>query len=87
MKPIFESRAVGVTSTGLSIPPTIDLLLSALRDAAAAERLFREALSDPSHPQHRVINTDKASLNGSAIAAVKAEGTCAAAVGIERRNI
>jgi transposase, IS6 family len=60
-----------IDSTGA----TIDFLLSALRDAAAAERLFREALSDPSHPQPRIINTDKARLYGSAIAAVKAEGT------------
>ena len=60
-----------IDSTGA----TMDFLLSALRDAAAAERLFRKALSDPSHPKPRVINTDKASLYGSAIAAVKAEGT------------
>jgi transposase-like protein len=60
-----------IDSTGA----TIDFLLSALRDAAAAMRLFRKALSDPSHPQPRVINTDKACLYGSAIAAVKAEGT------------
>ena len=60
-----------INSTGA----TIDFLLSALRNAAAAERLFGEALSDPSHPQPRVINTDKAPLYGSAIAAVKAEGT------------
>jgi IS6 family transposase len=60
-----------IDSTGA----TIDFLLSALRDAAAAKRLFRMALSDPSHPQPRVINTDKACLYGSAIAAVKAEGT------------
>jgi hypothetical protein len=46
-----------------------------LRDAAAAERLFRQALSDPSHPQTRVINTDKARLYDSAITAVKKEGT------------
>ena len=39
---------------------TIDFLLSALRDAAAAKRLFRKALSEPSHPQLRVINTDQA---------------------------
>jgi IS6 family transposase len=52
----------------------IDFLLSALRDAAAAQRLFRQALCDSSHPQPRVINTDKARLYGSAIAAVKAEG-------------
>jgi IS6 family transposase len=53
---------------------TIDFLLSALRAAAAAKRLFREALGDSSHPQPRVINTDKACLYDSAIAAVKAEG-------------
>src|SRR6266403_5738279 len=60
-----------IDSTGA----TIDFLLSALRDAAAATHLFRQALSDPAHPQPRVINTDKARLYGSAIAAVKAEGT------------
>jgi IS6 family transposase len=58
-------------STGV----TIDFLLSAMRDAAAAERLFRKALSDPSHSQPRVINTDKSRLYDSAIAVVKAEGT------------
>ena len=46
-----------------------------LRYAAAAKRLFRQALSAPSHPQPRVINTDQARLYGSAIPAVKAEGT------------
>src|ERR1700724_1968941 len=60
-----------VDSTGA----TIDFLLSALRDAAAAKRLFRNALSDSSHPQPRVINTDQARLYGSAIAGVKEEGT------------
>ena len=59
-----------IDSTGA----TIDFLLSALRDAAAAKRLFRQALSDPSHPQPRVINTDQARLYGAAIPAVKAEG-------------
>jgi transposase-like protein len=68
-------------------PPsaTIDFLLSALRDAAAAKRLFRKALSDPSHQQPRVINTDQARLNGSAIAGVKAEGALRAAA-IDRSN-
>jgi hypothetical protein len=60
-----------IDSTGA----TIGFLLSALRDAAAAKRLFRQALSDPSHLQPRVINTDKARLYGSTIAAVKEEGT------------
>jgi transposase-like protein len=60
-----------IDSTGA----TIDFLLSALRDAAAAQRLFRQALSDPLHPQPRVINPDKARRYCSAIAAVKNEGT------------
>ena len=54
---------------------TIDFLLAALRDAAAAKRLFRKALQEPSHPQPRVINIDQVLLYGSAIAGVKAEGT------------
>ena len=54
---------------------TIDFLLSAWRDAEAAKRLFRKALSDPSHPQPRVINTDQAPIYGSAIPDIKKEGT------------
>jgi IS6 family transposase len=54
---------------------TIDFLLSALQDAGAAKCLFRRALSDPSHPQPRLINTDKARLYCAAIADLKAEGT------------
>ena len=50
---------------------TIDFLLSAFRDADAAKRLFRKALSHPSHPQPRVINTDRAPIYGSAIPDIK----------------
>ena len=53
---------------------TIDFVLSGWRDAATATRLFRKALTDPSHPQPRVINTDQARLYGSAIAGVKKAG-------------
>ena len=53
---------------------TIDFLLSAFHDAAAAKRLFRKALSDLSHPQPRVINTDKAPIYKSAIHALKERG-------------
>jgi IS6 family transposase len=60
-----------IDSTGA----TIDFVLSAWRDAAPDERSFREALSDRSHPQSRIINTDKARLYDSAIAVVKAGGT------------
>jgi IS6 family transposase len=54
---------------------TIDFLLSALRDADAAKRPFRNALTDLSHPQPRVINTDLAPIYGAAIADIKKEGT------------
>jgi len=54
---------------------TIDFLLSALRDAEAAKRLFRKALSNSSYPQPRVINTDLAPISGSAIPDIKKEGT------------
>jgi IS6 family transposase len=54
---------------------TIDFLLSTFRDADAAKRLFRKALSDRSHPQPRVINTDLAPIYTSAIPAIKKEGT------------
>ena len=59
-----------IDSTGA----TINFVLSGLRDAATATRLFRKALTDPSHPQPRVINTDQARLYGSAISGVKKEG-------------
>ena len=63
-------------SAGQTAPPPQGLhATTPLRNAAAAKRLFRQALSAPSHPQPRVINTDQARLYGSAIPAVKAEGT------------
>ena len=45
-----------------------------LRDAAAAKHLFRKALTDPPHPQPRIINTDPARLYYSAISGVQKEG-------------
>jgi IS6 family transposase len=53
---------------------TIDFLLSRSRDADAAKRLFRKALRHASHPQPRVINTDRAPIYGSAIPDTKEEG-------------
>ena len=38
---------------------TIDFLLSAKRDAEAAERFLAKALGGENHPEPRVINTDK----------------------------
>jgi IS6 family transposase len=43
-----------VDSTGA----TIDFLLSARRDAAAAKRFFQKALQSLGHPRPRVINVD-----------------------------
>ena len=59
-----------IDSTGA----TIDFVLSGLRNAATAKRLFRKALTDPSHPQPRAINTDQARLYGTEISGVKKEG-------------
>ena len=49
----YLSRALD--STGA----TINFVLSGWRDAGAATRLFRKALTDPSHPPPRVINTTR----------------------------
>jgi transposase-like protein len=62
---------------------TIDFQLAAFRDADAAKRLFRKALSDQSHPQARVINTDLAPIYSAAIRATKKE-LSAVAVGTDR---
>ena len=60
-----------IDSTGA----TIDFVLSRLRDAATAKRLFRKALTNLSHRQPRVINTDQSRLYGAAISGVKQEGS------------
>src|SRR6202140_3974837 len=49
---VYLYRAVDSTGT------TIDFLLSARRDAAAAKRFFQKALRAPGHPRPRVINVD-----------------------------
>src|SRR4051812_9863870 len=60
-----------VDSTG----QTIDFLLTAKRDSAAAKRFFRKALSSPGNPVPRVINVDKDRAYPAAVAALKTEGT------------
>jgi transposase, IS6 family len=57
-----------VDSTGA----TIDFLLSAKRDAAAAERFLTKALGGENHPAPRVINTDKHAAYPPAIVELKA---------------
>ena len=60
-----------VDSTGA----TIDFLLSARRDAAAAKRFFQKALRSLGHPRPRVINVDKNPAYPAAVEALKAEGS------------
>jgi IS6 family transposase len=53
---------------------TIDFLLSAKRDAAAAERFLAKALDRENDPALRVINTDKHAGYPPAIVELKADG-------------
>jgi IS6 family transposase len=55
---------------------TIDFLLSAKRDAAAAERFLTKALGGENHPAPRV-NTDKHATYPPAIAGLQAAGDLA----------
>jgi transposase, IS6 family len=59
-----------VDSTGA----TLDFLLSAKQDAAAAKRFLAKALGGASHPVPRVINTDKHAAYPPAIVELKADG-------------
>src|ERR1700737_2406111 len=52
---------------------TIDFLLSAKRDAAAAERFLAKALRGGNHPAPRVVNTDEHAGYPPAIERLKAE--------------
>src|ERR1700735_10190 len=66
---VYLYRAVD--STGA----TIDFLLSAKRDAAAAERFLAKALGGENHSAPRVINTDEHAGYPPAIVRLKAEET------------
>jgi transposase-like protein len=66
---VYLYRAVD--STGA----TVDFLLSAKRDAAAAERFLAKALGAANHPPPRVINTDRYAGYPAAIEQLKADGT------------
>jgi IS6 family transposase len=60
-----------VDSTG----QTIDFLLTAKRDTAAAKRFFEKVFSSSSNPIPRVINVDKNPAYPAAVEVLKAEGT------------
>ena len=53
---------------------TIDFLLAARRDAAAAKHLFQNALLVPGHPRPRVINVDGNPSYPKVVAELKQEG-------------
>src|SRR5258708_18412940 len=59
-----------VDSTGA----TLDFLLSAKQDAAAAKRFLAKALGGANHPAPRVINTDGHAAYPSAVAQLKGQG-------------
>ncbi len=60
-----------VDSTG----QTIDFLLTAKRDAAAAKRFLRKAIDASGNPMPRVINVDKNPAYPAAMEGMMAEGT------------
>lgn len=53
---------------------TIDFLLAAKRDAAAAKRFFRKVFRASANPIPRVINVDKNAAYPAAITALKRQG-------------
>ncbi len=59
-----------VDSTG----QTIDFLLTAKRDAAAAKRFFHRALAQSNNPMPRVINVDKNRAYPAAVRDLKQDG-------------
>jgi transposase-like protein len=65
---VYLYRAVD--STGA----TIDILLSAKRDAAAAERFLLKVLGGKNHPAPRVINSDEHAGYPPAIVRLKVDG-------------
>ena len=71
-----------VDSTG----QTIDFLLTAKRDAAAAKRFFRRVLRSSSNPIPRVINVDKNPAYPAAIRALKREGILPDECGCDSAN-
>ncbi len=54
---------------------TIDFLLTAKRDTAAAKRFLRKAIEASGNPMPRVMNVDKNPAYPAAVEALKADGT------------
>ena len=65
---------------------TIDFLLSAKRDSAAAERFLAKALGGENHPGPRVINTDEHAGYPPAIERLKARVLWRRIAGVDRSS-
>ena len=76
MKPMFASEDTGSICIELSTHPEQRSIsfLRRWRSANAAKALFSKSLTDRSHPQPRVINTDKARGYRLAISDAKDRG-------------
>jgi transposase, IS6 family len=66
---------------------TLDFLLSAKRDTAAAKRFLAKALGGGNHPHPRVINTDKEAAYPPAIVQLKDAGVLAENCQLDRCSI
>jgi IS6 family transposase len=69
-----------------SLDQTIDFLLSARRDAAAAKRFFRKALAQPHTVSPRTITVDKNPAYPRATADMKRTGNYGASRGCGSAN-
>ena len=63
---------------------TIDFLLTAKRDTAAAKRFLRKAIEASGHAMPRVMNVDKNPAYPAAVEALKAEGAIPRRVGLRQ---
>jgi len=63
---------------------TIDFLLTAKRDTAAAKRFLRKAIDASGNPMQRVMNVDKNPAYPAAVEALKADGSLPARVALRQ---
>ena len=71
MRPTFESGVSGDISTGLSAGNTVDFLLRARRDKAAAQACFKKAIA--LNGDHKTVTSDKSGSNLAALKAINAK--------------
>jgi hypothetical protein len=70
-----EGRGQVSVSSARFHPATIDFLLTAKRDTAAAKRFLRMAIEASGNPMPRVMNVDKNPAYPAAVEALKADGS------------